>query len=224
MVAAACAQRVGKVYDQYLSFIALEAGLFSLGLRDTYLQLNDPAARDTQISVRCPAHAGRRRWPRARHARSRVFGLGLAATCTCSARVHWVSSPRGGWHADKQDRGRAAADECAGCSLHVHNNALFHFLVLFACWRPEPAPAPRERRGRRRAQAASQAVVEGLLSALITLGIVPIIRCPKARPARVSRRRCSHLPPAAAAHAALPSAPASICHARSEARPDGTPP
>ena len=52
MVAASCAQRVGKVYDQYLSFIALEAGLFSLGLRDTYLQLNDPAAHDTQISVR----------------------------------------------------------------------------------------------------------------------------------------------------------------------------
>lgn len=52
MVAASCAQRVGKVYDQYLSFIALEAGLFSLGLRDTYLQLNDPAARDTQIAVR----------------------------------------------------------------------------------------------------------------------------------------------------------------------------
>jgi hypothetical protein len=59
MVAAACAQRVGKVYDQYLSFIALEAGLFSLGLRDTYLQLNDPAARDTQISARRPARAGR---------------------------------------------------------------------------------------------------------------------------------------------------------------------
>ena len=52
MAAASCAQRVGKVYDQYLSFIALEAGLFSLGLPNTYLQLNDPAARDTQIAAR----------------------------------------------------------------------------------------------------------------------------------------------------------------------------
>lgn len=30
-------------------------------------------------------------------------------------------------------------------------------------------------------QAASEAVVDGLLSVLVTLGIVPIIRCPKVR-------------------------------------------
>jgi len=36
-----------------MSFIALEAGLFSLGIPDTYLQLNDPQAQDTQIEVRC---------------------------------------------------------------------------------------------------------------------------------------------------------------------------
>ena len=40
-----------QVFDQYLSFVALEAGLFSLSLPDSYLQLNDPAAQDTQIEA-----------------------------------------------------------------------------------------------------------------------------------------------------------------------------
>lgn len=48
-VASQCVQRIAKVYDQYLSFVALEAGLFSLGMTDTYIQLNDPQAQDTQI-------------------------------------------------------------------------------------------------------------------------------------------------------------------------------
>ena len=74
-----CSQRIAKVFDQYLSFIALEGRLFSLGLRETYLQLNDPRAQDTQV------------------------------------------------------------------------------------------------------QAASEALVEGLFSVLVTLGVVPIIRCPKVR-------------------------------------------
>ena len=39
------------MFDQFLAFIALEAGLFSLGLPDAYLQLNDPGAKDTQIEV-----------------------------------------------------------------------------------------------------------------------------------------------------------------------------
>jgi len=39
------------VFDQYLSFVALEAGLFSLSMPDSYLQLNDPAAQDTQIEA-----------------------------------------------------------------------------------------------------------------------------------------------------------------------------
>ena len=39
------------MFDQYLSFVALEAGLFSLSLPDSYLQLNDPAAQDTQIEA-----------------------------------------------------------------------------------------------------------------------------------------------------------------------------
>ena len=50
-VASQCVQRIAKVYDQYLSFVALEAGLFSLGLPDMYVQLNDPQAQDTQIEV-----------------------------------------------------------------------------------------------------------------------------------------------------------------------------
>ena len=51
LVQANCPQRIAKVHDQYLSFTALEARLFSLGLPDTYLQLNDPKAQDTQIQV-----------------------------------------------------------------------------------------------------------------------------------------------------------------------------
>ena len=39
------------MHDQYLSFIALEGRLFSLGLPSSYLQLNDPKAQDTQIQV-----------------------------------------------------------------------------------------------------------------------------------------------------------------------------
>lgn len=42
---------MGKVFDQYLSFIALEPTLFSLGQSEAYVELNDPAARDTQIEV-----------------------------------------------------------------------------------------------------------------------------------------------------------------------------
>ncbi|WIA16431.1 hypothetical protein OEZ85_013119 [Tetradesmus obliquus] len=41
--------RVAKLFDEYLSFIALEPSCFSLGLQDSYLALNDPTARDTQI-------------------------------------------------------------------------------------------------------------------------------------------------------------------------------
>ena len=52
-----CVQRIAKVHDQHLSFIALEAGLFSLGLPNSYLAINDPGANDTQIEVRaCAAH------------------------------------------------------------------------------------------------------------------------------------------------------------------------
>ena len=50
-VAASCVQRIAKVHDQHLAFVALEAGLFSLGLPNTYLELNDPAAGETQIEV-----------------------------------------------------------------------------------------------------------------------------------------------------------------------------
>lgn len=51
-VRAGCVQKIGKVFDQYLSFIALEPGLFSLALPDTYVQLNDPVASDIQIEVK----------------------------------------------------------------------------------------------------------------------------------------------------------------------------
>lgn len=44
-------QRISKVFDQYLSFTALERDLFSLGLPQTYLQLNDPTVGDAQVEA-----------------------------------------------------------------------------------------------------------------------------------------------------------------------------
>ncbi|GMH40349.1 hypothetical protein BSKO_08253 [Bryopsis sp. KO-2023] len=43
--------KIAKVHDQYLAFVSLEKGLFSLGLPDCYMQLNDPGAKDTQIEA-----------------------------------------------------------------------------------------------------------------------------------------------------------------------------
>lgn len=51
VVKAGVVNRIGKLFDQYLSFIALEPNLFSLGLPDSYVQLNDPSAADHQIEV-----------------------------------------------------------------------------------------------------------------------------------------------------------------------------
>eukprot|EP00878_Enallax_costatus_P003254 GHUV01003457.1.p1 GENE.GHUV01003457.1~~GHUV01003457.1.p1 ORF type:complete len:653 (+),score=212.17 GHUV01003457.1:296-2254(+) len=43
--------KIAKIFDEYLSFIALEPTFFSLGLPDCYLQLNDPSAKDSQIEA-----------------------------------------------------------------------------------------------------------------------------------------------------------------------------
>ncbi|KAG1665641.1 hypothetical protein FOA52_011235 [Chlamydomonas sp. UWO 241] len=50
-VKAGAVNRVGKLFDQYLSFIALEPSLFSLGLPDSYVHLNDPSAADHMIEA-----------------------------------------------------------------------------------------------------------------------------------------------------------------------------
>lgn len=44
-------KRIAKVFDQFLSYTALERDLFSLGLPQTYLQLNDPSAGDVQVEA-----------------------------------------------------------------------------------------------------------------------------------------------------------------------------
>lgn len=44
--------KVSKIFDEYLSFVALEPTMFSLGLPDCYLSLNDPKSKDAQIEVR----------------------------------------------------------------------------------------------------------------------------------------------------------------------------
>lgn len=41
--------RISKVYDQYLEFVSLEDGLFSLAQPKTYVQINDPSAGDREI-------------------------------------------------------------------------------------------------------------------------------------------------------------------------------
>jgi sec1 family domain-containing protein 1 len=56
-LAAACAasqvaaQRVARVTDQYLDFVCLEEGLFSLAQPRAYVALNDPAAADADITA-----------------------------------------------------------------------------------------------------------------------------------------------------------------------------
>jgi hypothetical protein len=55
-VKAGAVSRVTRLFDQYLSFVALEPSLFSLNLPACYLDLNDPSAKDSQIEV------GGRRW------------------------------------------------------------------------------------------------------------------------------------------------------------------
>lgn len=46
------AQQIVKVFDQYMAFIALEPNMFSLGLADSYLELNNPTAKDYEIEVK----------------------------------------------------------------------------------------------------------------------------------------------------------------------------
>ena len=45
------------MFDQYLAFAALEAGVFSLAQPGSYLALNDPTLQDTQVAA--PARPGR---------------------------------------------------------------------------------------------------------------------------------------------------------------------
>jgi hypothetical protein len=44
-------QRIAKVYDQYLEFVTLENGMFSLAQPLSYVQLNDPAAQDQDVEA-----------------------------------------------------------------------------------------------------------------------------------------------------------------------------
>lgn len=51
MVKAATPTVVAKVFDQYLSFIALENSFFTLALEDSYVQLNDNRASEAQLAA-----------------------------------------------------------------------------------------------------------------------------------------------------------------------------
>ncbi|CAI7920650.1 unnamed protein product [Closterium sp. NIES-53] len=41
--------RVARVFDQYLEFVCLDHGLFSLGQPESYVRLNDPMAKDKDV-------------------------------------------------------------------------------------------------------------------------------------------------------------------------------
>jgi len=41
--------QIAQVYDQYLNFICLESNLFTLGLKDSFFKLNNPATPDAAI-------------------------------------------------------------------------------------------------------------------------------------------------------------------------------
>ena len=40
---------VAKIYDQYLDMIALEPGLFTLNIKDSFMLYNEPSLSETQI-------------------------------------------------------------------------------------------------------------------------------------------------------------------------------
>lgn len=42
---------IPQVFDQHLAFAALESGLFSLAQPRSYLALNDPTAKDTDVEA-----------------------------------------------------------------------------------------------------------------------------------------------------------------------------
>lgn len=46
-----CVGRIAKVSDQYLDFLTLEKGMFSLAQPRAYVQLNDPTAKDTDVEA-----------------------------------------------------------------------------------------------------------------------------------------------------------------------------
>ena len=50
-VKAAATATVARVFDQYLSFIALEADLFTLSLADSYVHLNDNTASEAAVAA-----------------------------------------------------------------------------------------------------------------------------------------------------------------------------
>jgi hypothetical protein len=51
-VKADCMGKLACVFDEYLDFLTLERGMFSLGMPKTYVRLNDPSAKDTDVEVR----------------------------------------------------------------------------------------------------------------------------------------------------------------------------
>lgn len=169
MAAAGAAARISKVFDQYSRFLSLEGGLFSLGQPSAYLQLNDPKAQDSDIEARALA----------------VVSCGKAWPDGSAS--HRPRSMQGGLPAAGWPRGKGSAVHSRGLGIPrqpelstrqwepaQRRTALGGSQKLFstAPWLSS-VPWPR-------VQAVVAGVVEGLFCVLATLGVVPIIRCPKA--------------------------------------------
>jgi len=172
-----CMGKLACVFDEYLDFLTLERGMFSLGMPKTYVRLNDPSAQDTDVEVRAaypllprslrlpdPPHVGapaqlRHQSPRAhgrlRHTTPTVVGGVCLGIVTQHTSTHIVSQ----------------TDDGGG--------------------------ATGGRRGVRR-QAAVSTMVDGLFAMLVTLGQVPYIRCPRGGAAEMvaahlNKRLADHL-------------------------------
>jgi hypothetical protein len=177
VVKAGALGRVTRLFDQYMSFVALEPSLFSLNLPACYLDLNDPCAKDSQIEVRGGGgqRGGLARW-----------------RWRAAAWQGEVALEGAGGAAAGPGAGAGAPPPCCGRGRHCHRDASgrccccggvgpapgWRCCARRLCHPPvsapplQPAPAPT------RPQAAVTAIVDGLFSALVTLGQVPIIRCP----------------------------------------------
>lgn len=138
-VKANAVQRVAKLFDQYVSFIALEPSMFSLGLPSSYIDLNDPASGDAQIEVR----------PMYLHGWLHVY------QCACT-----------------RQQKRASSMLPAREHAHLHQLCMSACLLLFGIECSILACGMR-------LQAAVNSIVDGLFSVCVTLGVVPVIRCPR---------------------------------------------
>lgn len=151
VVAGNAAARVARVYDQHNRFLSLEAGLFTLGLPDTYLQVG---ARGCACECGCgvggaPVHGS---VPCGGQGVSSNVIAATAAASTCVCVLPLLATP---WPTPLPMPALPA--------LPAHRSLQLN----------DPAAQDSQ------IEAAVSAVVDGLFCVLATLSVVPIIRCPR---------------------------------------------